>query len=52
VKETAETLDECNSSRFGPAIAVEVTPLENRLELEAGVTPLYRRHSTRVSTLY
>ncbi len=31
---------------FGPTVAVEVTPIENRLELEAGVTSLFRRHST------
>jgi hypothetical protein len=33
-------------SSFGPTIAVEVTPIENWLELEAGVTPLFRNHST------
>jgi len=33
-------------SSFGPTIAVEVTPIENWLELEAGVTPLFGRHST------
>ncbi|HEV7965987.1 MAG TPA: hypothetical protein VGP19_00360 [Candidatus Acidoferrales bacterium] len=27
-------------------MAVEVTPIENWLELEAGVTPLFTRHST------
>lgn len=31
---------------FGPTVAVEVTPIENWLELEAGVTPLFKRHST------
>ncbi len=31
---------------FGPTAAVEVTPIENWLELEAGVTPLFARHST------
>jgi hypothetical protein len=31
---------------FGPDIAVEVTPIENWLELEGGVTPLFTRHST------
>lgn len=35
-----------NQSAFGPTVAVEVTPIENWLELEAGVTPLFRRHST------
>jgi hypothetical protein len=33
-------------SSFGPTVAVEVTPIENWLELEAGLTPLFRRHST------
>lgn len=35
---------------FGPSLAVEVTPIENWLELEAGVTPLFRRHSTEWDT--
>jgi len=34
------------SSAFGPNAAVEVTPIENWLELEAGVTPLFSRHTT------
>ena len=33
-------------SSFGPSVAVEVTPVEGRLELEAGVTSLFKRHST------
>jgi len=33
-------------SSFGPTVAVEVTPIENWLELEAGVTPLFTHHST------
>lgn len=33
-------------SSFGPTAAVEVTPIENWLELEAGVTPLFSRSST------
>jgi hypothetical protein len=33
-------------SSFGPDLAVEVTPIENWLELEAGVTPLFTDHST------
>ena len=37
-------------SSFGPTIAVEVTPIENWLELEAGVTPLFNRHSTEWGT--
>ena len=35
---------------FGPDIAAEVTPIENWLELEAGVTPLFTRHSTEWGT--
>ena len=37
-------------SGFGPTVAVEVTPMEKWLELEAGVTPLFSRHSTEWST--
>lgn len=32
-------------SSFGGDLAVEVTPIENWLELEAGMTPLFGRHS-------
>ena len=39
-----------SAASFGPSVAVEVTPIENRLELEAGVTPLFRRHSTEWGT--
>lgn len=35
---------------FGPNLAVEVTPIENWLELEAGVTPTFRRHNTEWDT--
>ncbi len=35
---------------LGPEVAVEVTPIENRLELEAGVTPYFSRHSTEWET--
>jgi hypothetical protein len=35
---------------LGPNLAVEVTPIENWLELEAGTTPLFRRHSTEWDT--
>lgn len=35
-----------DGSSFGPTVALEVTPIENRLEFEAGVTPPFRRHST------
>ncbi len=37
-------------SSFGPTVAVEVTPIENWLELEAGVTPSFSRHSTEWDT--
>lgn len=37
-------------SSFGPDVAVEVTPIENWLELEAGVTPVFGRHSTEWDT--
>ena len=39
-----------SASSFGPDFAVEVTPIENWLELEAGVTPLFRRNSTEWGT--
>jgi hypothetical protein len=35
-----------HGSSFGPTVALEVTPIEKWLELEAGVTPLFTRHST------
>ena len=35
---------------FGPTAAVEVTPIENWLELEAGVTPTFSHHSTEWDT--
>ena len=38
------------ASSFGADIAAEVTPIENWLELEAGVTPLFTRHSTEWDT--
>lgn len=37
-------------SSFGPTVAVEVTPVENRLELEAGITPLFGHHSQEWDT--
>jgi len=37
-------------SSFGPDVAVEVTAIENRLELEVGITPLFSHHSTEWST--
>ena len=38
-----------NQFSFGPTVAVEVTPIERWLEVEAGVTPLFRGHSTEWS---
>lgn len=35
---------------FGPTVAVEFTPVENWLELEVGVTPLFASHSTEWGT--
>lgn len=35
---------------FGPDLAVEVTPIEDWLELEAGVTPLFRSGSSEWDT--
>lgn len=37
-------------SSSGPNIAAEVTPIENWLELEAGVTPLFGSNSTEWDT--
>ena len=46
----AERTIQDGSSSFGPTVAVEVTPIENWLELEVGVTPLFGRHSTEWDT--
>jgi hypothetical protein len=35
---------------FGPDVAVEFTPIEHWLEIEAGITPLFARHSTEWGT--
>jgi hypothetical protein len=37
-------------SSYGADLAAEVTPIEKWLELEAGVTPLFTRHSTEWDT--
>ena len=37
-------------SSFGPTAALEVSPIEHWLELEAGVTRLFARHSTEWDT--
>lgn len=34
------------AATFAPSIAAEVTPIENWLELEAGVSPFYTEHTT------
>ena len=38
------------ASSYGPSFAFEVTPIENWLEIEAGVTPLFRAGSTEWNT--
>ena len=38
------------AATFAPNLAAEVTPIENRLELEAGVSPFYTRDSTEWDT--
>jgi hypothetical protein len=38
------------AAAFGPDFAVEFTPIENWLEIEAGVTPIFTRHSTEWDT--
>jgi hypothetical protein len=45
----ARDLKDAGSS-FGPDLAVEITPIENWLELEAGTSALFRRHSTEWDT--
>jgi hypothetical protein len=42
---TERSLKDATSS-FGPSLAVEVTPIENWLELEGGVAPLFNRRSS------
>jgi hypothetical protein len=37
-------------SNFGPTIAIEVTPIENWLELEGGVTSLFKHGKTEWDT--
>jgi hypothetical protein len=46
---TAVNLKDASPSA-GPTLAVEVTPIKNWLELEAGVTPLFNRRSTEWGT--
>jgi hypothetical protein len=35
---------------FGPSVAVEVTPIKEKLEIEAGVTPFFSRGQTEWDT--
>jgi hypothetical protein len=35
---------------YGPNVAVEVTPIKERLEIEAGVTPFFSRNQTEWDT--
>ncbi len=35
---------------YGPSVAVEVTPIKERLEIEAGVTPFFSRGQTEWDT--
>lgn len=46
----AASYDLTGGSSFGPDFAIEFTPIENWLELEAGTSPLFRRHSTEWGT--
>ena len=39
-----------HASSFGPTAAVEVSPIENWLELEAGVTPSFGHNTTEWAT--
>ena len=39
-----------SGASIGPTAAIEVTPIENRLELESGVTVLFGHHSTEWDT--
>jgi hypothetical protein len=38
------------AATFAPTLAAEITPVENWLELEAGVSPFYTRNSTEWDT--
>src|ERR1700749_3938030 len=38
------------AATFAPNFAVETTPIENWLELEAGVSPFFTHHSTEWDT--
>jgi len=38
------------AATFAPNLAAEITPIENWLEIEAGVSPFFTRHSTEWDT--
>ena len=42
----AETAIGSGGSSFGPSVAVETTPIEHWLEIEAGVAPMFSRNQT------
>jgi hypothetical protein len=46
----APSWDLSGGASFGPTVAAEVTPVENWLEIEAGVTPSFSHHSTEWGT--
>ena len=46
----APSWDLSGGASIGPTVAVEVTPIEHWLELEAGVTPSFSHHSTEWGT--
>jgi hypothetical protein len=39
-----------SGASISPTVAVEVTPIENWLEIEVGTTPIFARHSTEWDT--
>lgn len=48
-KDPADIL-ELGAATFAPNLAAEITPIENWLELEAGVAPFFTRNSTEWDT--
>ncbi len=46
----AESWNLKGAPSYGADLAAEITPIENWLELEAGVTPLFTKHSTEWDT--
>jgi hypothetical protein len=47
---TASVNPKDGTASYGPSFSVEVTPIEEWLEIEAGTTPLFRAHSTEWDT--